>query len=82
MRAGRRVAILFAMSLDGLTPRELEVLRLLALGHTNREVGELLRISVRTAETHRANIRGKLRLRTRADLVRAARAARFLDSAE
>jgi DNA-binding CsgD family transcriptional regulator len=71
-----------AMSLDGLTPREREVLHLLALGHTNREVGELLCISVRTAETHRASIRGKLRLRTRADLVRHARANRLLDGAE
>jgi DNA-binding CsgD family transcriptional regulator len=71
-----------SMSLDGLTPRERDVLRLLALGHTNREVGELLCISVRTAETHRASIRGKLRLRTRADLVRYARAVRLIDGAE
>jgi two-component system, NarL family, response regulator NreC len=55
---------------DPLTPRELDVLRLLAAGHTNREVAELLYISVRTAETHRANIMRKLRLTSRAALVR------------
>jgi DNA-binding CsgD family transcriptional regulator len=53
-----------------LTPREQEVLRLLALGYTNREVSEALVISVRTAEAHRASIRAKLAARTRADLVR------------
>lgn len=53
-----------------LSRRELEVLRLLALGHTNREVAELLFISVRTAESHRASILRKLRVTTRADLVR------------
>jgi two-component system, NarL family, response regulator NreC len=82
MRAGPRAAIVSAMSLDGLTSRERDVLRLLALGHTNRGVGELLCISVRTAETHRASIRGKLRLGTRADLVRFARAARLLDGVD
>jgi two-component system response regulator NreC len=57
-----------------LTPREHEVLGLLALGYTNREVAEELTISVRTVETHRASILAKLRLRTRADLVRYVRA--------
>jgi DNA-binding NarL/FixJ family response regulator len=56
-----------------LTPRERDVLHLLALGYTNREVAEELRISVRTVETHRASILAKLRLRTRAELVRYAR---------
>jgi two-component system response regulator NreC len=55
---------------DPLSAREREVLRLLALGHTNQEIAELLTISVRTAETHRAHIMRKLRLQTRADLVR------------
>jgi two-component system response regulator NreC len=55
---------------DDLTEREVEVLRLIALGHTNNEIGELLFLSTRTVETHRAHIQQKLRLSTRADLVR------------
>jgi DNA-binding NarL/FixJ family response regulator len=54
---------------DPLSDREREVLRLLALGHTNQEIAKQLYISVRTAETHRAHIMQKLRLQTRADLV-------------
>ncbi len=55
---------------DPLSEREREVLRLLALGHTNQEIARMLYISVRTAETHRAHIMQKLRLSTRAELVR------------
>ena len=55
---------------DVLSDREREVLRLLALGHTNQEIAKLLFISVRTAETHRAHIMQKLRLSSRAELVR------------
>lgn len=55
---------------DPLSEREREVLRLLALGHTNQEIAEQLYISVRTAESHRAHIMQKLRLATRAELVR------------
>lgn len=55
---------------DPLSEREREVLRLLALGHTNQEIAKLLYISVRTAETHRAHIMQKLRLSSRAELVR------------
>lgn len=55
---------------DPLSDREREVLRLLALGHTNQEIAKMLFISVRTAETHRAHIMQKLRLATRAELVR------------
>jgi len=55
---------------DPLSDREHEVLRLLALGHTNQEIAGQLYISVRTAETHRAHIMQKLRLSTRAELVR------------
>jgi two-component system response regulator NreC len=55
---------------DPLSEREREVLRLLALGHTNQEIAEMLYISVRTAETHRAHIMQKLRLSSRAELVR------------
>jgi two-component system response regulator NreC len=54
---------------DPLSEREREVLRLLALGHTNQEIARMLYISVRTAETHRAHIMRKLRLQTRAELV-------------
>ena len=55
---------------DPLSEREREVLRLLALGHTNQEISSQLYISVRTAETHRAHIMQKLRLTSRAELVR------------
>ena len=55
---------------DPLSDREREVLRLLALGHTNQEIATQLYISVRTAETHRAHIMQKLRLESRAELVR------------
>lgn len=55
---------------DPLSEREREVLRLLALGHTNQEIAALLYISVRTAETHRAHIMQKLSLSSRAELVR------------
>jgi len=55
---------------DPLSDREREVLRLLALGHTNQEISKMLYISVRTAETHRARIMQKLRLDSRAELVR------------
>lgn len=54
---------------DPLSAREREVLRLLALGHTNQEIAKQLYISVRTAETHRAHIMQKLRLTSRAELV-------------
>ena len=53
-----------------LTRRECGVLRLLALGYTNRQIGEELGLSVRTAESHRASIMGKLGLKTRVELVR------------
>jgi two-component system response regulator NreC len=64
---------------DPLSDREREVLRLLALGHTNQEIAKLLFISVRTAETHRAHIMQKLRLTTRAELVRHALANGLLE---
>jgi two-component system response regulator NreC len=62
-----------------LSEREREVLRLLALGHTNQEIAKMLFISVRTAETHRAHIMQKLRLGTRAELVRYALAHGMLE---
>jgi len=68
-------------SSDPLSEREREVLRLLALGHTNQEIAKMLYISVRTAETHRAHIMQKLRLSTRAELVRYAIAEGVLEAA-
>jgi two-component system response regulator NreC len=55
---------------DDLTERELEILRLIALGHTNQEIAGQLYLSVRTVETHRAHIQQKLRRTSRAELVR------------
>lgn len=56
-------------ALSRLTPRELEVLCLIAQGHTNYQIAELLHLSPRTVETHRANVRSKLQLDSRAELV-------------
>ena len=61
-----------------LTQREREVLRLLALGFTNREIGRAMHLSVRTIETHRSRVQGKLGTSRRADLVRHAVAAGLL----
>jgi len=55
---------------DDLTEREVDVLRLIALGHTNGEIAGELFLSVRTVESHRAHIQQKLRRTTRAELVR------------
>ena len=55
---------------DDLSAREREILRLIALGHTNQEIAKQLYLSVRTVEAHRRHILDKLRLQTRADLVR------------
>jgi two-component system response regulator NreC len=55
---------------DDLSERERDVLRLIALGHTNAEIAERLYISIRTVESHRAHIQQKLRVSSRAELVR------------
>jgi two-component system, NarL family, response regulator NreC len=55
---------------DDLSDRELEVLRLIALGHTNNEIAKQLFLSVRTVESHRSHIQQKLGLTNRAELVR------------
>jgi two-component system response regulator NreC len=55
---------------DDLTDREVAVLRLIALGHTNTEMAQQLFLSTRTIETHRAHIQQKLRRTSRAELVR------------
>lgn len=62
-----------------LSDRESEVLRLIAQGYTNAQAAQELFVSVRTVETHRAHIQQKLGVRSRADLVRAAREAGLLD---
>ncbi|MDQ3725900.1 MAG: response regulator transcription factor [Actinomycetota bacterium] len=63
-----------------LSARETEVLKLMALGHTNREIGEQLSLSVRTVETHRAHIQQKLGLGSRPELTRYALAHGLLDT--
>lgn len=62
-----------------LSDRELEVLRMMALGLTNTEIGQRLYVSVRTVETHRSHIHQKLNVRNRAELVRRAKQAGLLD---
>ena len=70
-RLGARLAAEPAQSSkDDLTDREREVLKLIALGHTNSEIASQLYLSVRTVESHRAHIQQKLQLQTRAELVR------------
>jgi two-component system response regulator NreC len=64
---------------DSLTEREREVLKLVALGHTNPEVASKLYLSVRTVESHRAHIQQKLSVSSRAELVRYALDSGLLD---
>jgi two-component system, NarL family, response regulator NreC len=64
---------------DNLSPREVEVLTLIALGHTNGEIASSLFLSVRTVESHRAHIQQKVGLTTRAELVGYARARGLLN---
>src|SRR3954462_5458367 len=64
---------------DDLTQREVDVLRLIALGHTNTAIAGELHLAVRTVETHRAHIQRKLGLATRAELVRFALDHRLVD---
>lgn len=63
----------------GLSEREVEILRLLALGHTNPEMAALLNLSVRTVETYRYRLQQKVGLRSRAELARLARDSGILD---
>ena len=70
-RLGARVAAEPPPGLpDGLSEREVEVLRMIALGHTNAEIAQELFLSIRTVETHRAHIQQTLRLGSRSELVR------------
>jgi two-component system, NarL family, response regulator NreC len=66
---------------DNLTEREAEVLRLVAMGHTNAEISQKLYLSVRTVESHRSNIQRKTGRTTRAELVAYARDQGLLASA-
>jgi two-component system response regulator NreC len=63
-----------------LSRRETDVLRLMALGHTNREIGEQLDLSIRTVETHRAHIQQKLGLSSRPQLTRYALTQGLIDA--
>jgi two-component system response regulator NreC len=69
---GARLAAEPEAAATDLSERETDVLRLIALGHTNAEIAEKLYISVRTVETHRAHIQQKLGVSSRAELVRSA----------
>jgi two-component system response regulator NreC len=79
-RLGGELAKLEADPLDSLTEREVELLRLVALGHTNREIGEQLFISVRAIEVNRAKLLEKLGIESRPELVRFAIANRVIES--
>lgn len=67
-----------ARAMAPLSPREVEILKHLALGHTNAEVAKLLTVSARTVDTHRAHICQKLGVRSRAELARIAREAHLI----
>lgn len=84
--AGHRSALAATLAAEdgdgrqlGLSERERDVLRMVALGHTNNEIADRLFLSVRTVETHRAHIQQKLGLRARSDLVRYALEHRLVD---
>jgi two-component system response regulator NreC len=78
---GAKLAADTGDSPDGLSDRELDVLRLIALGHTNTEIAAQLYLSVRTVESHRAHLQQKLRVNKRSELVRYALDRGLLDSA-
>lgn len=63
---------------EKLTPREVEVLTLIAQGYTNRQTADKLTLSIRTVESHRANIMNKLHLQSRVELVRYAKENGFI----
>jgi two-component system, NarL family, response regulator NreC len=81
-RLGARLAATPAGPPGGLSERETEVLRMIALGHTNTQIADSLFLSVRTVETHRSHIQQKLGLSDRAELVRYAFENRIVGSAE
>lgn len=71
-----------AQNAEALTPREIDILRLIAEGYTNRQIAEVRSLSVRTVESHRASIMDKLDLHSRADLARYAAAHGLLRTHE
>lgn len=75
----QKPARLEPVTIGELTEREVEILRLIVNGHTNRQIADALSLSVRTIEYHRSNLMGKLGLHTRADLVRYAAEHGLLD---
>jgi two-component system response regulator NreC len=77
---GARLAAEPADAPDDLSDRELEILKFIALGHTNGEIAEQLLISVRTVESHRSHIQQKLHLAKRSELVRYALERGMLDA--
>lgn len=79
-RLGGELAKLEADPLDSLSEREIELLRLVALGHTNREIGEQLFLSVRAIEVNRSKLLDKLGIESRPELVRFAIANRVIES--
>jgi len=64
---------------ESLSPREIEVLRLIVKGYTNSQIATEFGLSVRTVESHRANLMGKLGLQNRVELVRWAMEQKLLD---
>ncbi|HJW90407.1 MAG TPA: response regulator transcription factor [Anaerolineales bacterium] len=66
-------------AVESLTPREIDVLKCIVEGYTNRQIAEELHISVRTVEGHRANLSDKLAMHSRAELVRYAREQNLID---
>jgi two-component system response regulator NreC len=66
-------------SADGLSPREREVLQLIAEGYTNKQMAEILSLSIKTIQTHRMNLMSKLGLHDRADLIKYAIQRKIID---
>lgn len=75
------VSTLSIPHMEELTPREIEVLKHLAKGYTNRQIAELLSISIRTVEGHRANLVGKLGVHSRVEIMEIAEKLGLLESA-
>jgi DNA-binding NarL/FixJ family response regulator len=77
--SGEMATRVLAAGASGLTPRELEVLGLLALGRSNKEVAVALDISVKTVDVHRASVMRKLNLDTYSDLIQFAIRNRIIE---
>jgi len=76
LRAGNSQS---ASALGELTPREREVLQLIAEGHTSKEIAELLSVSIKTVQTHRASLMQKLNLHDRSDVIKYAIQKRIIE---